>query len=38
MEQQYHFIQDQKLREMLQVLLAIFGIIGVIIGILSFIY
>lgn len=34
----FHFIQDEQLRETLQVLVAILGVIGVIIGVLSFIY
>ncbi len=35
---EYHFIQNERTRELLQVLVAILGIVGVIIGVLSFIY
>lgn len=35
---EYHFIKDRKLREMLQVIGAVIGLVGVVIAILSFIY
>ncbi len=34
----YHFIQHEGTRQLLQMLVAILGVIGVIIGVLSFIY
>ncbi len=38
MEQEFHFIQNVKLRETIQTLAIILGIIGVILSIVSFLY
>jgi len=34
----HHFIRDQRTREILQIIIAVMGVIGVIVGILSFIF
>lgn len=35
---EHHFIQNEKTRQILQILIAILGVVGIIIGVLSFIY
>ena len=36
--EEYHFIKNEQMRETLQIILAVIGVAGVIIAILSFIY
>ncbi len=38
MEQEIHFIQDLKLREIIQTIAIVLGVIGVILSIVSFLY